>query len=110
VDYQALLYGPTHSLLGVPASVRLGNTDYSLTALDKTAGMVVGSGLEIQSVLPAAVVLVSELASQGLTPEQLDGQQLTMNGKVWVISSTRARPSPNGEADGELLLILEGGW
>jgi len=111
IDYQATLYGPIYATLGVPATITPGSTASPATvvALDKTAGMTVfGGGVDVESIKPAAVVRVAELAAAGLTRADLVDASILINGSIWEIRSTQPRPSPNGERDGELLLILDG--
>ena len=110
MDYQATLYGPVYDVLGVPALLRLaGGAAFAVTSLDKTAGVAVGGAVDVQTVVPAAVVRVTELAAKGVTPAQVDDGQITLNGVTWVIEAHKPAPSPNGEADGEVYLLLKGG-
>lgn len=110
MDYQATLYNPIYTALGVPAHIEPSSTadPADVTALDKTAGIAVtmSGGLELETIVPAAVVRMVELATVGLTREDLDDGTIALNGKTWRIKATRPRPSPKGEADGELLLLL----
>ena len=109
MDYQATLYGPVYGLLGVPALLRLASgAAFAVTALDKTAGVAVGGAVDVQTVVPVAVVRVTELAAKGVTPAQIDDGQITLNGVTWEIEAHKPAPSPNGEADGEVYLLLKG--
>ena len=110
IDYASLLYGPAFDVLGVPATLTLDVSDaepVTLTVLDKTAGVEVGDKITVSTILPAAMVRVSELTAAGVSASDLRGATITFNGKSWSIMRHEYRPSPNGEADGELLLILE---
>ena len=110
IDYGALLYGPVFDVLGVEATLTLDVTDaepVTLTVLDKTAGVEVGDKFTVSTILPAAMVRVSELTTNGLAIASLRGVTITFNGKSWTIMRHEYRPSPKGEGDGELLLILE---
>ena len=109
MDYQALLYGPIYRTFGVGATLALDAGAVALTVLDKTAGVTVGQAVEVQTVLPAAIVRATELAAAGVARAGLDGRQLAFNGKTWRIASWHAEPSPNGEDDGEVYLFLDGG-
>lgn len=107
IDYASLLYSPVYSVLGVEAVLTLPGTDgaeITLTALDKTAGVEVGGSVEVQTILPAAVVRASELSSVDLT--DLEDSSLAMNGKTWRVKSYMLKPSPKGEGDGEVYLVL----
>lgn len=111
MDYQATLYNPIYrSPLGVPATITPGSTaePADVTVIDKTAGLVVpGSGIALETIKPGAVVRMVELAANGIARIDLEGGAITFNGATWKILGTLPRPSPKGEADGELLLILE---
>lgn len=106
MDWTSLLYGPVYSVLGVDATLTLNDTaatEISLTAIDKTAGVEVGS-VDVQTIVPAAIVRASELASISLAT--LEDGTLLMNGRTWTIKSHMPKPSPGGEDDGEIYLIL----
>lgn len=110
MDYQAQLYDPIYDVLGVPAMLepKSGFTSVvDLTVIDKTAGVEVTEGkIGIQSIYPAAVVRMAELAANGVALGDLDQTPIAFNGRAWRIRSHRAVPSPHGEGDGERLLIL----
>lgn len=108
MDYAALLYGPIYDALGVPATLTLPGDDgevIELTALDKTAGVEVGSNVEVKTVEPGAVVRRSDLAD--VTLADLRGAELELNGVTWTVRNHMLKPSPKGEADGEVVLLLE---
>lgn len=107
MDYASLLYGPIYDVLGVPATLTLPGTDgdvIELTALDKTAGVTVGNSIEVQSVEPAAIVRRSEMSEVVLST--LRGATITLNDKTWEVRGHMLKPSPKGEADGEVYLLL----
>lgn len=60
----------------------------------------------VKTIKPVARMMRSDLVALDLCPNDLDGGLLVFNGKTWKISAWGPRPSPNGEADGELELIL----
>jgi hypothetical protein len=111
MDYQSLLYNPNYLIFGVEGTLTLPGTDGDvivLAAIDKTSGVEVGGSADVQTILPAAVVRASELSSISLT--DLEDATLVLNSKTWVVKSHMLKPSPKGEADGEVYLILyEGG-
>jgi len=111
VDYQALLYDPIYLALGVPATLTLDSGEVlDAIALDKTAGIDLGLGeSNAQTVVPAAVVRARELGAKGVSPKELPNATLLMNGMSWDVRSYRLKPSPLGERDGEVYLILGGG-
>lgn len=110
MDYQALLYGPVYGALGVDAVLHMGSPlgDVALVAIDKTAGLTITQGIDVQTVAPAATLRAAELIAAGVALEDIDGKTLTLNGKNWLVASLQPSPSPNGEDDGEILLILDG--
>lgn len=108
MDFQALLLDPIYSIQGVEATLTLeSSSEITLTVIDKTAGVDVGDGAEVQTLLPAAVVRVVELTTAGVDRTRLRGALLDFNGGNWEIKSYRPKPTLNGEADGELYLFLE---
>ncbi|TPI13866.1 hypothetical protein [Mesorhizobium sp. B4-1-1] len=114
MDWQALLYGPVYATLGVEAVLTLcgGEPPIALTVLDKTAGIVVGGQqrdrgrfqAEVETIQPAAAVRAAELAN--VDRDKLHGAEIAFNGKCWKIDTHAFRPSPRGEGDGEILLLL----
>jgi hypothetical protein len=108
MDYSSLLLGPIYGVLGVPATITGTGVAADLTAIDKTAGVLVGTPIEVGTLVPAAAVRASELASLGLAVALLDDCHIALNGVTWRIASTKPKPSPGGEADGEYWLLLEG--
>ncbi|QKC83273.1 hypothetical protein [Mesorhizobium sp. NZP2077] len=78
-----------------------------LRAIDKTSGVVTGGGRfqsEVQTVKPAASLRACDLA--GIEPEKLQGAELVINGKTWLVDTHGFLPAPTGEAAGEILLYL----
>lgn len=108
LDMQSLLYGPLYATWGVPATLTVGSTPYPVTVIDQTAGVQLAGTTELETMRPAAAIRVSDLEAFGITAAQLDGQSISFNGNSWTIVAWRPKPSPNGEADGEYLLLLEG--
>lgn len=110
IDWKSLLYAPVYDIIGVDAVITPATnaSAVTLTALDKTAGIEVsdGSGIDVGTVRPAAVIRKQEMLDAGLTPSDLEDANLCMNGKDWRVKSWFPRPSPTGEADGEIYLIL----
>lgn len=111
--YTALYDEPLFGKAAV-LTVAEGHPPVSLTVIDRTAGMVVSdersiafaSNVEVQTVLPAALVRMEELAEHEIEAADVDGGTLALNGKVWRIEAHRPKPSPDGESTGELVLIL----
>lgn len=111
MDYQATLYDPIYSVQGVDATLTLEGALApltGLTVLDKTGGVDVGSNeMNVQTILPAAVLRVVELTARGVDVDSLPRAVLEFNDSTWRVKSYRPKPSPKGERDGEVYLILE---
>jgi len=109
IDFQSLLYEPIYTLQGVTVLLTLGNgAEYdSLTALDKTTGVEVGDHAEVPTIQPAAAFRIKELIDRGLILEDLLGATLEMNEWLWTVRNYKLKPSPNGQDDGEVFLILD---
>lgn len=111
MNYSATLYGPVYRTQGVPVQLTVGATVYPLSGtlrfLDKTAGLQLPGTLEVETVQPVAMGRVKDIVALGLTLDDLDDATLLMNGKTWLVKSHRPMPSPGGEADGEVALLLE---
>lgn len=106
----------TDTLLTPIYNVLASTTTYILTdastvdlqTIDKTSGVEVAEGtLEVQTVRPAAIIRMKELTDAGLVPEDLLDAVLSLNGVSWEVKSYYPKPSPNGEADGELYVLLQ---
>jgi hypothetical protein len=114
-DYTSILYGPVYSSLGVPAVLTLDDsagTTIDLTVIDKTAGEDVSQGqIALQTIRPVAYVRANELSQNHVAYDQgdLEGSMITFNSNTWRIESHQPKPSPGGEGDGEIMLILIGG-
>lgn len=106
IDYAADLYDPIFATLGVPAVLTMPDTTgeaLDLIVIDKTAGTNVGT-VEMPTVLPAAAVRAIDLA--GIDLEDVENATLALNGRTWRVKSYRLAPSPKGEADGQVYLVL----
>lgn len=112
INYDSLLYAPVHGVLGVDAILTANSTigPKDIVVIDKTSGVptsLEGFGPELNTIRPAAVLRISELSGSVEVPlAELTGGIITFNGKTWRIESYQLRPSPGGEADGEVWLFL----
>lgn len=109
MDYTAVLLDPIYDGLGVAASLtpnRAGAAPAPVTVLDKTATIEVSEQFDIHTVRPAATVRVRDLTDAGVAVGEVDGGTLEFNGRVWRIDSHRMKPTPDGEASGEMLMWL----
>jgi len=111
VDWIVML-DPIYDVIGVEAQIVTapGVPLETVTVIDKTDGIdaaLVGGDISVQSIVPAAAVRVRELAEKDIDLADLLDGAITFNGATWTIKSHRPKPTPGGEADGELYLILE---
>jgi hypothetical protein len=101
------MYQPVYAALGVNAIlVSAGGATVSLSVIDGTSGIVLTDKVGVETVRPIAYVRNTELASNGISSSDLPDSELTLNGSTWRVKASRPRPSPNGESDGETMLIL----
>lgn len=113
IDWSAH-YDSIYGELGVVASVVLGDTAATevegLTVIDKTSGLaaLIDNGtITVQTIRALAAIRMTELADNSIAREDLKGATITFNSADWIIHSTRPAPSPTGESQGELYLLLE---
>ena len=110
-SYTDFLLEPIYVALGVPIDFTLQDmvTQFQLIGLDKTSGVeVLADDIDVSTVQPACIIRMSDLVNLGYSVSQLNRALVEFNGKSWQISHFHPKPSPNGEADGELYIILEG--
>jgi len=110
MDYAALLFDPAYSIYGVDAVLTLADTagtQVPLVVIDKTAGLPIGPNVEIGTVVPGAMLQASALADKGVERDALDEAAIAFNGRSWRIASFHPKPVPTGEANGEIVLVLE---
>lgn len=106
MDWNAALYDPIYASLGTIAELDLGSDGtVALTVIDKgrQASMFDPT---MQTTLPCVDVRRKELAENGVDLTFLKRAQITFNGKQWTISHFEYRPGPQGEASGEVRLVL----
>ena len=108
INWQASMYDPIYSVLGVSATVAsAGGQSATVTAVDKTAGILIPDArTQIDTIRPVAYVRTRELESAGILVADLPEGSITLNGGTWRIKSYQPHPSPLGEADGQIILIL----
>lgn len=95
-----------YTVLGVEATLSL--MTETITAIDKTSGIELSPGGEglLQTLAPAAAIRVADLTANGLVADDLVGETITLNSVSWKIINHQSKPTPRGEAAGELYLIL----
>ncbi|KEC73149.1 hypothetical protein RLPCCGM1_c1265 [Rhizobium leguminosarum bv. phaseoli CCGM1] len=110
MDYAALLFDPAYSIYGAAAVLTLADTagtQADLVVIDKTAGLPIGPNVEIGTIIPGAMLRAAELVEKGVDRDALDEAVIAFNGKSWRIASYYPKPVPIGEANGEIVLVLE---
>ena len=106
VDWSAH-YDIIYSAIGVSAELDVGATDdIELTVVEKTGDDKIGQWLGVDTVRPLCAVRVAELIDNGADFDDLDGSDITYNGKIYHIESHRVKPSPTGEDTGEVFLVM----
>lgn len=100
-----------YATIGVDASIVKGSGGAAITGLtviDKTAGVAVDTGnqINVQTVIPACVIRASELTLKSMARADLIDSKVTFNGKTWRSRSNQPKPQPDGEDGGELYLFL----
>jgi hypothetical protein len=109
VDYQVNLYDPVWKVLGTAATIAPDDSPGGIdcTVIDRTSGVTVFEGrAAVETVRPAADIRVQELIDGGLSRNGLAGASVTFNSRTWRVKATLPVPSPLGEDDGILRLIL----
>ena len=109
MDLNDLLYRPLYGIFGTDAVLRcLYGDAFPVRVIDMTSGVEVteGSGVDVKTIRPAAVLRMRELTDLGLSREYLEDATLDLNDKLWRVKATMPKPAPTGEADGELYLFL----
>ena len=107
IDWTARMLDPIYRHLGLTATITPPERPgFAVTVIDKTAGIQTPGDVAVPTIRPAAVIRVKEMLGVGLVREDLDAARITFNGATWTITATEPRPTPGGEADGELLLWL----
>jgi len=109
INFSEVLLSPIYAALGSTCTFVLADmSNIELTVIDKTAGIEIAEGsIDLQTVKPAAAIRMVDLAALNKQPKDLIDASLDLNGSSWQVSSYLPKPSPNGEADGELYLLLE---
>lgn len=107
-DLDDAAVNPNYAIHGVDAVLDL-NSDgtFDVVVIDETSGVSVGQTVQVQTIVPAASIRMTELAALNLTPQDLLGALITFNGTTWRSNDNRPKPNLGGEPAGELYLFLE---
>lgn len=111
LNYTELNLAPIYTLMGVTTQFVLNDdTIIELVALDKTFGVpTIDSGnphVDTATIRPCCIIRMADLIDLSLTPTDLMEAVLDMNGTSWIVKSYFPKPSPGGQNDGELYIIL----
>ncbi len=109
MEYAALLYDPIYETFGVPATLtpdRPDATSIAVTVIERTTSTDASEEFELDTLRPGAFVRRRELDQAGIAPAELDGGTLVFGGRTWLIDAHAARPGPDGESAGEILMHL----
>lgn len=110
INWDVALYDPLYGMFGVVASLDTGTVQASLTVIDQTAGIEIGTdNVDRPVISPAVFVRVSELTDNSLAEDQLLDAILTVRGTAWTVKNVAAKPGPDGKASGEVMLLLING-
>jgi hypothetical protein len=102
-------YSAIYSVFGVPAQLTAGSGPAAtVTVNDLTKGVDIPDPANpgVKTIRPVARVRRSDLDAADVDTGDLDGATLVLNGITWTVSAWGPRPSPNGENDGEIEMIL----
>lgn len=106
INFDEIMYNSVHAIMGRSSILTPKNGHpVEVVVIDKTSGVELFDG-GVTNVLPAASIRAVELSAVGLTRADLSSAALTMNGKLYRVSHTQPKPTPNGESDGEIMMFL----
>ena len=105
IDYTDF-YSDIFSVYGVSATLLVDTTSYSITVIDRTKGITVMDRPGVETVYPVARVRMSELTSNAIALQDIDGGSLTFHGATWRIERHRVNANSRGELNGTVDLIL----
>jgi hypothetical protein len=108
IDYSALLYDPSYSVFGVPATLTTGPSAVNITVIDDLKPKVEASGsVQTRGVEPGAFARVPELNAMGIVIDDYIGATLAFNGRSWTVRNFDLIGNPNGEDAGEVRFLLK---
>lgn len=107
MNFSRVLYGPAYATFGVIAKLNIAGNERNIRTRDLTSGFVIPGTVDVETELPMAAFRAVDFEALGISISLLDGSSLLLNDVAWNIASHRILPSPNGDKDGEIYLILE---
>jgi len=108
MDFDAVLLAPIYATFGTDAEIlTTAGDEKTLRVIDKTEGVEISLGnVNVPTLRPAAAVRRTSLSDQGLSLADVDDAQITINDVLWRIKGHAPKSGPNGEAKGEIYLLL----
>ncbi len=109
MDISTLLYDPLYAAFGVPATLTPGRwftAGVAVTVIPGAVSTDVSDQFELGTVRPSAAVRRRDLLAAEIPLGDLDGGHLVFGDTSWRIEAHAAKPGPDGEASGELILFL----
>ena len=108
MDLDTILLAPIYSTWGTDAELLTpSGAMKTLRVIDKTEGVEISLGnVNVPTLRPAAAVRRTSLSDQGLSLADVDDAQITINDVLWRIKGHAPKSGPNGEAKGEIYLLL----
>lgn len=110
IDFNAATFAPVFALYGVTATLTPNHIGgpFPFPVIDRTRGMVVElDGGAVETYEAAALARMDDLTNAGVyVASDLDGGTLSMNGEDWTVIAHRRLPTPEGRANGLLLIVL----
>lgn len=108
VDFDALINQTTQTVFGNAAVLTPSGSagPLELTAIFGNMPMADPNGVHVDTIKPVAAVRLAVLVAGGLSTADLPGARLDINGAAWRVESFVLDPTPNGEGDAEVTLIL----
>ena len=106
LNYETQLFPHLFAVYGVDATIVVGATSASITAIDRTKGIAVGDKPEVETIYPVARVLMGDLETAGILLDDIDGGSISLNSQTWRIDFHKVNANSRGELNGTVDLIL----
>lgn len=110
MDWNTGLYKALYATFGVPAVLKVGQNNIALTVIDQTSGIEINApGVELPTIVPAAIVRISECNVAGLSQDKLLDASIIIGGRTWTVANVAEKPGPTGKDSGEWVMTLANG-
>lgn len=104
IDFESKLLAPAYRLYGQQVTFPLDGATVTLTVIDDTTDVTVGSIAQIDTTRPAIRVRMSDLDAVGISPADLIGVEINWRDRAYTIR--RPVDNPLDGVPGEVLFIL----